>query len=613
MEAGRSLVPPTPAASTSHVSRGRFKKSSFSPSPVLIINGQASRPIPAAPIMSVVRHFHSSVALQEQQHDFSPYIARDETTAQVVALDSRPSGKKTLLCKGGEKGLDEYLEYFERLLPSVGFALPCSNEGKPFSSEFINSDRANSGANFDSRENTASDDGVDRALLPSEVLALARRAVLASKEAASLAEGHFLSTPANNICYSGSASHVPPATIIVDLFWVETSAIAIIFMQFAISLTSQGLNDRDTVLSKAGDGASRRLLERRSRRRRRSPSSNTATVSTPLAISAEISRKMSRGADTNDALRFFLWAPETRQLLTVKEEKELFKKIQELMRLEEVKQNLHSQFGREPTLVEWAEAVGMTCHTLQSCLYSGNRCRERMIYANFRLVVHVAKQYQGKGLNIQDLLQEGSMGLMRSLEKFKPKAGCRFPTYAYWWIRQSIRKAIFQNSRTIRLPENVYALLKKIKHTRRLYLQEGYVPTNEELARRVGITKERLERVVASARSPVSIQDHAWADQDITVQEITADPEVEAPELIVAKQMMRRHVRGLLRVLPARERQIIQFRFGMHGGEPMSLSEIGEMLDLSKERIRQLESRAIDKLKENLPNQGLRAYVELLA
>ena len=122
------------------------------------------------------------------------------------------------------------------------------------------------------------------------------------------------------------------------------------------------------------------------------------------------------------------------------------------MRLEEVKGNLHSQFGREPTLVEWAEAVGMTCHVLQSCLHSGNRSRERMIYANFRLVVHVAKQYQGKGINIQDLLQEGSVGLMKSLEKFKPKAGCRFPTYAYWWIRQSIRKAIFQNSRTIRLP-----------------------------------------------------------------------------------------------------------------------------------------------------------------
>ncbi|CAA6667533.1 unnamed protein product [Spirodela intermedia] len=364
-------------------------------------------------------------------------------------------------------------------------------------------------------------------------------------------------------------------------------------MLLIINLLLRSPHDPAKVLTRREDEAekSKWLLDRRSRRRRRS-NKTSAVISdaSPYVIPTDVSRKMSRGVDTNDALRFFLWGPETRQLLTVKEEKELFKKIQDLMRLEEVKQNLHSQFG----------PVGMTCHVLQSCLYSGNRSRERMIYANFRLVVHVAKQYQGKGLNIQDLLQEGSMGLMRSLEKFKPKAGCRFPTYAYWWIRQSIRKAIFQNSRTIRLPENVYALLKKIKNTRVLYIQEGHVPTNEELARRVGISKERLERVLTSARSPVSIQDRAWTDQDITVQEITADPEVEAPEFIVAKQMMRRH------------RQIIQFRYGMHGGEPKSLSEIGELLGLSKERIRQLESRALDRLKESLPGHGLGAYVELL-
>ena len=122
------------------------------------------------------------------------------------------------------------------------------------------------------------------------------------------------------------------------------------------------------------------------------------------------------------------------------------------MRLVKVKSKLQSQFGREPTLVEWAEAMGLSCSALQAELHSGNRSREKLINANLRMVVHIAKQYQGRGLSLQDLLQEGSMGLMKSVEKFKPQVGCRFATYAYWWIRQTITKFIMQHSRTIRLP-----------------------------------------------------------------------------------------------------------------------------------------------------------------
>eukprot|EP00268_Persea_americana_P051428 TRINITY_DN5682_c0_g1_i4.p1 TRINITY_DN5682_c0_g1~~TRINITY_DN5682_c0_g1_i4.p1 ORF type:complete len:237 (-),score=48.42 TRINITY_DN5682_c0_g1_i4:548-1258(-) len=231
------------------------------------------------------------------------------------------------------------------------------------------------------------------------------------------------------------------------------------------------------------------------------------------------------------------------------------------MRLEEVKQRLQLQFGCEPTLVEWAEAVGMNCRDLRSCLHSGNSSREKMINANSRLVVHVAKQYLHWGLSLQDLLQE-----------------------------------------------NVHALLTQIKNARKSYIQEGHHPTNEELAKHVGITVKKMEMLLASARNPLSIQQTAWRDEGATFQEITADPGVEIPEISATKQLMRRHMCNLLSILSPRERQIIRLRFGIHDGECKSLLDIGTVLGVSKERVRQVESRALSKLKHHLSSEGLEAY-----
>lgn len=277
-----------------------------------------------------------------------------------------------------------------------------------------------------------------------------------------------------------------------------------------------------------------------------------------------------------------------------------------------VKEKLHTQFGREPTLIEWAEAVGRGFHDLQACISSGIHSQNRLIYANFRLVIHIAKQYEGKGLDIQDLLQEGSMGLIKSVEKFKPKIGCRFSTYAYWWIRQSIRKAIFQHSRTIRLPENMFAELKRIKDAKRMCLQEGLTPTNEELAKRTGMHVGKLENLLKISRNPISIQGHSWVDQDITFQEITADPEIEIPTIVIEKQMMRKWVHSLLGALSPRERKLIRLRFGIQYSEPKSLQKVGDIFGISKERVRQLESQALNKMRACCRDQGLGAYAELL-
>ncbi|XP_057779151.1 RNA polymerase sigma factor sigF, chloroplastic [Salvia miltiorrhiza] len=357
---------------------------------------------------------------------------------------------------------------------------------------------------------------------------------------------------------------------------------------------------------------STRLLERQTKRRR-VPKPKVEFQETNHHKKAGSHRKFDTRFDPNDPLRLFLRGPETTELLNATEEAELIMKIQELMKLQEVKTRLHAQSSTEPTIVEWAAAAGISCRSLKSQIHIGTSSRQKLIYANFRMVVHIAKQYQGRGLNLQDLLQEGSLGLMKSVEKFKPLAGCRFATYAYWWIRQSIRKALFQHSRTIRLPENVYGLLSKIYEAKKTCVRQGnHNPSREDIAACAGISVERMEKLLFSARVPLSMQQPVWMDQPTTFQEITADTTIDIPELGVSKQLMRQHVRNLLSVLNPRERKIIRSRFGIDDGNQKTLSEIGAGFGLSKERVRQLESRALYKLRQCLNSQGLEAYTDML-
>lgn len=579
MEAGRGILSP-PNLTRTHHPRNLISSSTS----VLMLHDQANRSITSSPATSVMRQFSSSILPQEPQNDYKTCLMKEGKIVQS-ALDKQHVEAGRSLCEEGEKQMfDQYLRYFERrLLYQPGlwylFAPLCTEEYKylPISTKSVASE-----SNVDARsESVLLEPNRSSYTQPEDALALAKRAMMASREAELLAESSDM--------LDSELDRIPFLSLDVNEYTKEAV-----------------MKDETTVRSK-------RHLERQSKKRKvqKEPDNVICDVSKATMLT-ELNKKIAKGLNTDDPFRLFLSGPETRQLLTVKEEKELFLYIQELARVEEVKKRLEKQFGREPTLAEWAGAVGMSLQVLHSCLQSGHRSRQKMIYANFRLVIYIAKQYEGRGLDIQDLLQEGSRGLMKSLEKFRPKVGCRFPTYAYWWIRQSIRKSIFQNSRTIRLPENVFGLLKKIKDARRLCIQEGHIPDNRELAKRVGIRIERLESLLKSARSPCSIQERAWIDQDVTYQEITADPEVETPDLMISKQMMRQHVHNLLEGLNRRERQIIKFRYGFDDSEGKSLSEIGAMYGLSKERVRQLESRAFDKLKECLMSQGLEAYLDLL-
>lgn len=556
MEAGRNFLSSPP----SFPSRNHPKNTSYSFS-VLKPHERAAPAVSSVPTLMVARHFPTSVLLQELRDEYRSllHMSKEDKTS-LATTDRRELETEASLLEENSNNLDQLVQDFEHQLlhlPDLWNLLPPGQAG-------VN----HSFSTMQSRTNNTEEVELFNAV------ALAKKALSASTEAASLAENPKLYGDESDDIISTSSSNFP--------------------------------------LDEVKIVRSTRLFERQSKKRR-SSKPQVMVSETCRPRKSDTQRKLNEGFNPRDPLRLFLWGPETRQLLTVKEESECIVQIQNLMRLEKVKSKLETQFGREPTLIEWAEAVELNCRDLQSELQSGNISREKLINANLRLVVHVAKQYQGRGLNLQDLLQEGSMGLMKSVEKFKPQAGCRFPSYAYWWIRQTIRKAIFQHSRTIRLPDNVYTLLSKVLEAKRLCIQKGnHDPNKEELATRAGITVEKLERLLFLTRRPLSMQQPVWADQDTTFQEIIADTGIEIPDVSVAKQLMRRHVRNLLNVLNPRERRVIRLRFGIEDGKPKSLSEIGNMFGLSKERVRQLENRALYRLRQSLGSEALGGYVDLL-
>ncbi|XP_012443174.1 RNA polymerase sigma factor sigF, chloroplastic isoform X2 [Gossypium raimondii] len=564
MEASRNLLYSPPTISP----RTQLKNSVFSPSPSSVALFHHEQAVPAAtsiPITSVARHFPTSVLSQEQRDDYRPlpvlHLLKEDKAYSRETDKLRIGNGPTLQEEKASDNIGQQ-EFEQQLLqwPDLRLALLELGENPSSSLNML----------------SVAADTETMTLEPSNVVALAKKALSASKKAASLAEGLELELDDS---LSNSLGSVDSSTLPVE--------------EIAVAVRST------------------KRLERQSKRRRVQP--KVVICETYSSRRKDVRRKSSKGSDPNDPLRLFLWGPETKQLLTAEEESVLIIQVQDLKRLVKEKSKLQSQFGREPTLVEWAEAMGLSCSALQAELQSGKRSREKLIHANLRMVVHIAKQYQGRGLSLQDLLQEGSMGLMKSVEKFKPQVGCRFATYAYWWIRQTITKSIMQHSRTIRLPENVYGLLSKVLDAKRSCFQEGnHYPSKEELARRVGITVEKLDKLLLSSRMPLSMQQPVWADQDTTFQEVTPDTGIEIPDVSVAKQLMRQHVRNLLSILSPKERKIIRLRFGIEESKQNSLSEIGKMFRLSKERVRQLESRALYKLKQCLVKQGLGAYEDLL-
>ncbi len=295
-------------------------------------------------------------------------------------------------------------------------------------------------------------------------------------------------------------------------------------------------------------------------------------------------------------------------LLSHEQEITLGRQVQELMAIEELREELTMRAGgQEPSPAVLAEAAGLSVPLLRRRLQAGRRAKERMVAANLRLVVSVAKKYTKRNMELLDLIQEGTIGLVRGVEKFDPTRGYKFSTYAYWWIRQGITRAIAEKSRTIRLPIHITETLNKLKKGQRELSQElGRTPTVTELATYVELPEEEVKDLLCRARQPVSLETKVGDGDDTELLDLLAG-EGAGPEEMVAGECLRGDLRALLEQLPELQGRVLRLRYGMEGEEPMSLTGIARALGMSRDKTRSLERRALEEIRNR--SRQLQAYL----
>ncbi|MBU7596550.1 sigma-70 family RNA polymerase sigma factor [Streptomyces sp. P38-E01] len=327
----------------------------------------------------------------------------------------------------------------------------------------------------------------------------------------------------------------------------------------------------------------------------------------PLAIGARASGRAARvpsqggrGPDgpSADLLRQYLREIGRIPLLSAEEEVELAKRVEAGLFAEERLR------GGQQTDTELAL-------DLDRLVVRGRLAKRRLIESNLRLVVSIAKRYVGRRLTMLDLVQEGNLGLIRAVEKFDYARGFKFSTYATWWIRQAMSRALADQARTIRVPVHVVELINRVIRVQRRMLQErGYEPPAEEVATYLGITAERVVEVLKLAQEPISLHTPVGEEADVDLGDLIEDCDAPSPVESAAFLLLRQHLEAVLSTLGERERKVVQLRYGLGDGQPRTLEEIGRLFGVTRERIRQIESKTLGKLRDHTYAGQLRGYLD---